>query len=371
MSLTASLDRLMAFDQVSAPVVSLYLNTQPDERGRDNFEAFIRKEFKNHAQQFEGRSPELASYERDVERIQDYLRNELRPSANGVAIFACADANDFFEAVQTDSPIQEHQFYVASQPVLLGLAYLEDQFPPYATLVVDTNKARLYVFGFGETLEEREVSNVNVHRAVVGGWSQARYQRHIDNYHQQHAKEVVEELERVAREEQLRGIILAGDEVVLPTLRQQMPQALQNQVIDTLRLDITTPEHEVRAASLAALRAYDGRKDAEQITQLLEVELGKKLVTLGAHDTLLALVRGQVEELFINAPPQLIQDDLKTTDAEFVPSTAVAEPELRPVLLADELVRRTRQTSARVTFIEDTALLAPYGGVAAKLRFSL
>jgi peptide chain release factor subunit 1 len=371
MPLNNLIDRLATFKPVALPVISLYLNTQPNEHGRDNFDAFLRKEFKAQAAQFEARSPELESYQRDVERIQDYLRAELRSSANGAALFACAGADDFFEAVQTDAPIQQHQLYVGAQPQVLGLTYLEDQYPPYATLVTDTNKARLYVFGFGETLEEREVSNVNVHRAVVGGWSQARYQRHIDNYHLHHAKEVVDELERLVREEDLRWIVLAGDEVILPILRQQLPPTLHERVIDVLRLDITTPEHEVREASLAAVREHDKRKDAEQITQLLEVERGKQTVALGAHDTLLALVRGQVEELFLNAPPQPVRDDLKKTDEEFVPFTAATAAELRPVLLADELVRRARLTAARITFIEETALLAEHGGVGAKLRFSL
>jgi peptide subunit release factor 1 (eRF1) len=41
------------------------------------------------------------------------------------------------------------------------------------------------------------------------------------------------------------------------------------------------------------------------------------------------------------------------------------------VRLADELITRARQTAARITFIEDPALLAVYGGVAALLRFRI
>ena len=46
---------------------------------------------------------------------------------------------------------------------------------------------------------------------------------------------------------------------------------------------------------------------------------------------------------------------------------AQADPQV--VRLADELVTRAKQTAARVTFIEDPALLEDYGGVAALLRF--
>jgi peptide subunit release factor 1 (eRF1) len=41
------------------------------------------------------------------------------------------------------------------------------------------------------------------------------------------------------------------------------------------------------------------------------------------------------------------------------------------VRLADELVRRAKQTGATVTFIEDPELLQDYGGVAGLLRFRI
>ncbi len=40
MTLTDQLDRLAAFEPSPYPVVSLYLNTQPGQTGRDQFKAF-------------------------------------------------------------------------------------------------------------------------------------------------------------------------------------------------------------------------------------------------------------------------------------------------------------------------------------------
>ena len=50
MSLSEQLDRLAAFEPAPYPVISLYLNTQPDQHGRDQYQAFVRKEFKASAQ---------------------------------------------------------------------------------------------------------------------------------------------------------------------------------------------------------------------------------------------------------------------------------------------------------------------------------
>jgi predicted RNase H-like nuclease (RuvC/YqgF family) len=55
-------------------------------------------------------------------------------------------------------------------------------------LVTDANHARIFVFGLGETLETEQVKGKKVQRVKVGGWSQARYQRRVENAHASHAK---------------------------------------------------------------------------------------------------------------------------------------------------------------------------------------
>lgn len=375
MPLDQLLDRLAAFEPTSLPVISLYLNTQPDQHGRANFEPFIRKEFRARARSYSLRSPEGESFERDAKRITEYLRDELRPSANGLAVFACAGADAFFEAVQLDAPIEEHRLYVYHQPHLYPLARLSDQYRRYAALIADTNSARLFVFGLGERLDKESVQSTKVSRTSVGGWSQARYQRHIENYHLHHAKEIVEALDRAVREENIEYIVLAGDEVIIPTLREQLPQHLDEKVIDVLRLDITTPEHEVLRATLEAMREQDAKDDAEKVAQLIDEYRAGGLAVVGAHDTLAALAAGQVDELFLSASLEEIHDDEEEVGEPLVPGAPATEEDAgkgtRSVMMADELVTRARQTGARIIFIEAAALLADAGGVGAMLRYRL
>ena len=76
-----------------------------------------------------------------------------------------------------------------------------------------------------------------------GGWSQARYQRHIENFHLQHIKEVVEALDKIVQRENIAEIVVAGDEVVLPLLREQMPKHLQQKVVEHVRMNINSPSN--------------------------------------------------------------------------------------------------------------------------------
>src|SRR5919199_3762636 len=264
------IDRLAEFEPTHLPVISLYLNAQANERGRQDFERFLRKEFPERARTYPAHTPERESFERDAERIREYLAEELRADTNGAAIFACAGADDFFEAVQLAAPFENHRLYVYNQPHLYPLARVMDQYPRYAVLVADTNRARLFVFGRGKTLKSDEVTNVKTKGSRVGGWSQMRYQRHLENYHLQHAKEVAEQLEQVVREDNIEHVILAGDEVIIPLLKEQFPKAVAERVVDVLSLDIDAPEHEVLAESAEVMREHDAQTDAEKVGQLLD-----------------------------------------------------------------------------------------------------
>lgn len=376
-TLTDTLDKLAAFDPAPFPVLSLYLNTQANQHGRDSFAPFVRKEFRARARTYPARSIERESFERDAERITQYLQSELRPSANGLAIFACAGADDFFEAVQLDAPIRGHSLHIGPRPHLYPLARLTDQYRPYAALVADTNAARLFVFGFGRRLDQQEVSGVKTTHSSQGGWSQSRYQRHIDNYRHQHAKEVVDALERVVRDDQVEHIILAGDEVILPLLREHFTPLINERVIDVLRLDITTPENEVLAATLEAMRQHDAKTDAEKVDRMLGEYRGGGLAVVGGDDVLKALTVGQVDELLLSAtldtvPRNDTTEEAGGADPGTSPGGQAGEVQVAGgTLPVDDLVTLARQTSARITFIEDPALLADVGGVGALLRFRI
>src|SRR5918997_3070488 len=229
--LQSQFERLVAFPPTTFPVISLYLNAQPNEHGQDDIERFLRSELPARGRTFEPGSADRESYDRDVERIRTWVTENLRPSANGVAIFACAGADDFFEAVQLEAPVKEHRLYVYNQPQLYELARLTDAYPRYAAVVLDSRLARIFVFALGGTVGEAQVEGAPVKGHQAGGWSQARYQRHVGNQRQQHVKDTVAALERIVREEDIGYILLAGDEVAVPAIRAELPQHLEEKVV--------------------------------------------------------------------------------------------------------------------------------------------
>jgi stalled ribosome rescue protein Dom34 len=369
------LERLLTFEPVPAPVISLYLDARADQHGQQNFLPFVRKQLTERCKSCENQSDDRLSLEEDFVRIIRYLEGEVPASIQGLAIFACSAAKDWFEIGLFDVPFERNRLFVSDRPHLYPLARLIDQYRRYAVVLADTNRAQIFVFAAGRAVEHEELANVKTKHTKVGGWAQARYQRQEKNYHEQHAKEIVDILERIVRDENIEHVILAGDEAtVIPLLRAQMPKTLEEKVIDTLSLGINTPEHELLDESLTAFQRQDSLTDMEKVERLLNEYRADDLGVAGVAETLAALSNGQVEEMLIAAKADSIQFDTEEVEKvlKLYESDEPLPAELDQRTVADELVRRANVlSSARVTFIEDSTRLERMGGVGGFLRYRI
>ena len=369
------LEKLLAYEPDGGPFVSVYLDARVDQNGQRNLLPIVRKQLNERAKTYDNQKPEQENFEKDSARIINYLETGVPTTAQGLAIFACSAANDYFEVGEFAAPFERNRLFVSDRPHVYPLARIIDQYRRFAVLLADTNRARIFVFATGRTVDEKTVENVKTKRTSVGGWSQARYQRHEENYHLRHVKEVVDMLERIVREEDIEHVILAGDEtVVIPLIREQLPQALSDKVIDALSFAIDTPEHELFEESLKAFRTHDSLTDMEKVERLLNEYRADDLGVAGVPDTLAALSNGQVEEMLIVARPDNLAFDEEEVKKvlELYDVDGQLPPELDQRTVADELVRRANLLSAaRVTIIEDDTRLQQLGGVGALLRYRI
>lgn len=375
-SLSQRLETLAAAEPSPFPVVSLYLDLSAANNGRENHETFIRKVFAERAKGLPDDSPERQSFEQDHERIRAYLGNEVNRSSNGLAIFA-SSGSGLFEAIQVDAPFGQHSLFIGSVPHLYPLARLVDTYPRCAAVILDTNKAQIFVFGLGSTERTEQVTNPKTRRSSKGGWSQARYQRRADNVHEKHIKEVVETLDKLVRDEQLQHIVIAGEEVALSILRAELPKQLTEKLVDVTTWDRTAGEKEILESSLEALREKDAETDIEKVDEMKNAWRSGGLGVAGPEATMRALQNGQVDELIITASPETLKP-MQSLPDDAAPGEVVADTSApqgtadeNRLKLSDELVTRAQQTAARVRFIENPDLLADVGGVGALLRFRI
>lgn len=363
------LDRLARFTNAPTPIVSLYLDLTADQHGRQTHDAFLERAFVEPSATFASDSTFRDALARDEARIRAYLQDELQlPGPAAVAIFSCNGGDELFEAIPLDTPLEGHMLYVDEEPHLFPLARAAEQYATYAALVVNTNTARLYVCATGTVQHAERIENEKTQRVTVGGWSQARYQRHVDDLHLKHMKEVAEAVERVVREEGVKAIILSGEAQAIALLRKQLHETVDALVIDVMRLDINAREHDVLRATLEAFRRNDEETDIEVVDALLDSYRSRGLATVGLTGVRAAFERGQVDTLLVPAAPRSVATDQASAEVGLSTPTEQRSTRLDESVV-ESLVTEARRTSASVRFIEDAALLERAGGVGAFLRF--
>jgi peptide subunit release factor 1 (eRF1) len=352
--LNATLDRLADFESENA-VVSVYVDLKPEQpaQSHQDFLVDAEKEFPDAASSFE--------------RIRSYLETE-KPASQALAVFASAD-EALFEAVPLDAPIGGHRLYIDVEPHVFPLERLADQYQSYAALVVNTNAARLYVFAVGAADRHITVRNKKGKRVSAGGWSQARYQRRVENLHTKHMKEVAEAVEQLVREEGIARILVAGDDVALPLLREQLSPATRELLTEVDGVDMKASEADVFRVTLEAFREADQETDQERVNAMLNAYRARGLATIGLAGVKAALERGQVDRLLVPATPAKSVADHATSDVEMSgPKEQRSDLDEGTI---EELVTMARRTDAAITFIEDARLLVPAKGVGAILRYRL
>ena len=345
--------RTAEVESADAPVLSVYLDLRPEAQGEDpgrrNELVVVRDRLREVRRAYEPHTPAAASLEADSASLERYLDEEgdrLR-SVEGLAAFACHAAG-LWELVTAPVPF-ETQVSVGPTADLFQLAGLLDEARTAVVALVDTNTCRLFVTRRGSLVERSGPDEpTDEHRRhKQGGWSQARYQRHIDTQDRRFAAEAAEAIGRLVEGTRARHLLLGGDERALSVLEEELSPATRGLLQHVERISMHAGEDEVEAEVapvLAALRVA-AEEDAAQraVAGWRAADLG----TVGIDEVADALERGQVHELVL--------DDAADID---------------PTLRA-ELVRQAALTDAEVVTVSGYPLLRRLGGVAATLRYRL
>jgi len=270
-------------------------------------------------------------------------------------------------------PSEQHHGPVAH---LLPLARALAEDVRYALVKVDHAGADITVAGTVSPVQ-RELESEGDHdvltKVKVGGWSQRRYQMRVEDSIERNAETVAKDLDRLAGNERIDLVLLAGDPVSVASVKDQVG----TRVADRLQV----LEHGSRAEGASDERldeeveAAVQRCRSERITAVLD-RLGPADApkAIGVADTLEALRRGQVETLI------LLDGALEDREAYAGPDPlllATDPGELKALGVDDPASDRLDELLLRAAIGQDADLLplhAPVGalpdGVGAVLRFS-
>src|SRR5215213_6808825 len=117
------LTKLLSAEAEGSPYISLYLNTEPNETGKKDFDVFLRKQLSDHVAVLAAGSEQREQFEAASERINEFVET-IDPSTRGVAIFAGAGKSNFFRSFEFAVPFPENRFYLLEKPYITPLALL-------------------------------------------------------------------------------------------------------------------------------------------------------------------------------------------------------------------------------------------------------
>lgn len=294
------LRQLASFDAGGAPVVSLYLNT--DGRRfprRGDYEVHLADLIRRARQATGTDRSARRSLESDLDRIHGFVTKEFdRGRTRGLAFFACSAAG-LWRLFRLPVAMRK-RVVVDRHPHVLRLESLLARAETFATVLINRERARLFTTRLGETIERTEILDAVPGQHGQGGWSQARFSRHIEELFHKHLKHVAEVAFALSKRERLDRLVLAGPEEIVSTFEKGLHPWLTERVVARLSLPMNASRDGVAEATLAVEEIIESERSADAVGRVLEEFAAKRGAVVGVEQTLAALQEGRVETLVVS-----------------------------------------------------------------------
>jgi peptide chain release factor subunit 1 len=232
----------------------------------------------------------------DFERIRVFFDQEFdRDGARGLAVFAAGLDNVWRTLALTESVADKikvgRQFYLAPLVPLLGRG------SGALVAFVSREKGELYRLEGGRLREIADRSEEQPGRHDQGGWSQANYQRHIDELAAEHLRAVAEELDRHARRTNDAGIVIVCAEEMRKEFAELLAQETRSRLAGWTSAKSSATPAELLENVRPILESWRAKRENELLARWSE-EVGRDgRASAGWGPTLEAASDGRVDVL--------------------------------------------------------------------------
>ena len=293
------LRELAGFRAEKGCAISLYLNLDPSDVPTAG-DAQTRMNSMLHAADRTDRT-DLTHEQRmglkaDFERIAQWFDDDFeRDGSQGLAVFA-AGLDNSWRTLALPAPVDDRakvgrDFFLAPLAPLIGRA------DGTIVAVVSREEGQLYRLRGGRLEEIAEHYDETPGQHDQGGWSQARYQRHIEKLVHEHLKGVAEELDRTRR--QLHGpkIVLVCSEDMRTEFLEALSAEARTSLVGWTPAQSHASPPELLAAVKPVLEEAEAKSEAAAIDRWREEAGRNGRAASGWERTLEAASDGRVEVL--------------------------------------------------------------------------
>ncbi len=237
----------------------------------------------------------------DLQRMEEHVRAGIdRSRTRGLVMFACA-ATGFWKVVELPVPVRS-RVEVNHSPYVRPLELVLDEYERFGVLLVDRQRARMFVFELGELVESSELFE-QLPRGDDDdhSYTRDRGQSHTSELAHQHLRHAAAVAWKVYQEQGFDQLIVCTPEDLGNEVVAALHPYLQERVAGRCHIPVASSLEAIRTAALDVQAKAERRKEAELVARLREAAgAGRKAVT-GLEATLKALAERRVDTLLVSS----------------------------------------------------------------------
>ena len=290
---------LAAFRSSGSPVVSCYLDVDGRRQVRpQDYEHRLDALFRDLTG-----SEELVASRADLDVISNYVRGGFdRSGVRGLAIFSCVE-KQFWQVLALPVPVS-NQVALNHAPAVEPLEQLVHELEPLGILLVDKQRARMFVFQFGELIERAELFEALPRdydtRDEASRGAREREQHHTDELVAQHLRHSVEVAFRHFQERGFAHLSVGGtDDVYAATVASLHPY-LRERLTARIALGVGATDKEICASALEIEHRLELEKEARLVGRLRDSIGTHSKGVAGLVDTITAINERRVATLLVS-----------------------------------------------------------------------
>ncbi|HYB30959.1 MAG TPA: Vms1/Ankzf1 family peptidyl-tRNA hydrolase [Solirubrobacteraceae bacterium] len=360
---TDTLERLARFDTHGQPVLSVYINLDPSRFPTPGTRVAQLGSLLDAARR------QTATEEAD--RVEEWLSSEpaIARGARGLAIFS---SRHLLEAVRLTEPVEP----LAIVDTIPWLEPLAETISPgnWGVAIVSRRSARLLRGGAGGLTEFATITDQLHRRHAQGGWSQARFQRGIDEQVAAHVRGVAGRLLRAHRRSRFDHVLFACASELRAMIAHSLDSELKGVLVGIIDRDLEHASVEHISGIVARFVERAERERERELVARIEEGLGTGgPAAAGLDEVLSTLEQRRVAVLLVPESASLraglcpTRGRLPTDGGRTCPLDGSP---LAPVDVIAQVIQEAGRQAAQVVAVRGHyEWLCDHGGIAALLRW--
>jgi peptide chain release factor subunit 1 len=234
----------------------------------------------------------------DLERIGSWFDGEFsREGVRGVAVFA-AEREDLFLPLTLPWPVAD-EARIAQQLYLAPLVRLVGRGDAALIAYVGRERGDVYRLRAGQLVPLADETADVPGRHDQGGWSQSRYERHIETIVDRHLRDVADALDRCVRQLKDVRVVLAGTEETRSGFEALLAAETRAALVGWVAAEAHVDAPRLLEAARPLLDEWRTGREEELLTRWREEAARNGRAAAGWEETLQAASDGRVELLLV------------------------------------------------------------------------